>query len=150
MTQMHVNTLNLEKKWGDTWNDFFKNPSGSGGSLGVWAMIFEHWAWWQYHAKWRERELELARCLCALWKRKGNLQMEWTCRLTILLLKLCVSFYHGHQGPWGEADFITWKCSQAARKVVQNIVSHVIDFKIFYYRCNDEENGLISYYMLVI
>lgn len=76
--------------------------------------------------------------------------MERTCSLTILLLKLYVSFYRGHQEPWSEADFITWKCSQAARKVVQNIVSHVIDLKIFYYRCNDVENGFINYYMLLI
>lgn len=54
------------------------------------------------------------------------------------------------EAPRSEADFITWKFSQAAREVVQNIVSHVIDFKIFYYRCDDVENGLINYYLLLI
>lgn len=151
MTQMHLNTLKLERKWRDTWNEFLKNPSVSSvKNFGVWAMGFERWAWWQYRAKWRERQLELARCLCALWKRKKNLHTERTCRLTTLVLKLHISFYHCHQEPWGKADFITSKSSQAVRKVVQNIVSHVIELQIFYYRCNDIENGLINFCMLLI
>jgi len=83
-------------------------------------------------------------------KGKGNPHTERTCRLTILVSKLHISFHHCHQEPWGEADFITWKSPQTARKVIQNLVSWVIHLKMFCYRCNVVENGLITYYMLLI
>lgn len=44
---------------------------------------------------------------------------------------------------------MTLKSFKEAWKVVQNIVSHVIDFEIFYYRCSDVENGLINYCVLL-
>lgn len=86
----------------------------------------------------REVEAEPAWCFWALWEGKGNPHTKQAFGITVCVLNLHMPCSHWE--PQMEADFITWKSPQVARKVAKNIASSLKT----HYRKSNAENSLIT------